>query len=325
MKKKILILLIIIFSLFIVACGKSKDIENERLENFALEESTAQKNMEKYNSYIRLYNFINKENPIDAFDKEYVNIMFNDMGFRELENEDLENFGLEGKKVYENFEKVLNDVKKSMSENPAYYFDENVEKLIETSMKLKENVFAMIDYYGKSEFKKDNYAKREDLNREYNFLLGDYFDYSDYFMTCIERMEYDEDLKEIIEDLEKNKETIFLSLGKFTITANGFMDLVFSKKNSDFSDKEIKKLEDINKKLKKHLADMKALTDEEMEKIGWNSEEFEGYWIMNANDIVDLSTEFINKLKKKESTEGIVNELDGVIYEFGDAFSSLVM
>lgn len=325
MRKKILAFMFVVFALFIISCGKSKDPENEKLKSIALEESVAQKNMKKYNNYIELYNFIRDKNPIDIFDKEYVNVMFNEVGFREIENENLENFGLEGRKVYEDFEKLLNDVKKSMSETPAYYFDENVEKLIEVSMKLKENVFAMIDYYSKGEYKKDNYAKREDLNRDYNFLLGDFFDYSEIFFSCMERFENTENLKDIIKDLEKNKETVFLTLGKFTITSNAFMDLVLYKGYSEFSDNEIKKLEDINNKMKKILADMKAFTEEEMNKIEWSREEFEGYWIMNAGDIVELSDTIIEKLKKKEFISEIADELDEVNYEFKDAFGSLVM
>lgn len=325
MKKKVLILLVAVFSLFILACGGSKDTKSERLENFAFEESIAQKNIKKYNDYIKLNNFIKEENPVAIFDNEYLDEIFNEIDFRDLEGKNLQDFGLKGKESFEKFEEILNEVKKSISESPIYYFDDKVEKLIEISLKLKENVFTIINYYGKAEYKNDNYAKREDLNREYNLLLEDFFNYSDEFFTYMERLEYDEDLKEIITDLGKNKQLALYSLGRFVISANGFVDLIFYKEKLEFSDKEISKLAEINEKLKKELANMEALTDEQLTGEKLNIEEFKEFWIVNAKEIVGYSTEVVEKLKRKENIEETINTLEETRFNFVDTYSSIVM
>ena len=325
MRKKILFLLVVIFSLFVMACGKSKDIESERLENFAFEESIAKKNMKKYDNYMELYDFIRYEGLIEVFDEEYLDEIFDEVGFRDLEGRDLQNFGIKGKENFLKYGKILDEVKKSMAKSPIYYFDDKVEKLIETSSKLKENVLAIIAYYSKAEYKKDNYAKRENLNVEYNLLLGDFFKHSGDFITYMGRLEYDEVLKEKIKDLEKNKELALFYSGRFAIAANGFADLVFYRENFVFSDKEIKKLEEIDGKLKKELANIKSLTDEQLKEEQVNIEEFKKFWIVNAEEIVKYSTEIIEKLNKKEDIEETANKFEETRFDFVDMYSAIVM
>lgn len=324
MKRKILILLLVIFGLLVVACGKSEDKDSTILNTLKNEENVASKNLDKYNSYIDLNNLLTDTTAIDIFDEEYLDKIYKEDGaFANLDKKSLQDFGERAKLEFKILEGHLNEIKKHINDKPKYDFDPKVEELVNTIFKLEETVFSIIDYYRNGEFEKDNYKKAKELDDKYLELLNKFYDDSEVFFDNIEKLEY-ENNKVFIKELEKKGQMGLLSMVKFGDTANRFSDLLYDRQDFVYSDKDLAELKELNQKLEQEFKGLEAVTDKQLEAEALDKNIFKNYFTKNAAELIKYTKAIIDGIEKKKNID---NELDGFDRTHSgivDAYNSII-
>lgn len=324
MKRKILILFVVLLSLFTLACGKSEGEKSGILDTLKNEENVAQKNLDKYNSYIDLNNLLIDTTAIEIFDNEYLNKIFKEDGnFRKLDKKSLQDFGEEGKRHFLLLENHLNEVKKHINDKPKYDFDPEVEKLIDTIFKLEETVFSIIDYYRNGEFEKDNYKKAKELDDKYLELLNNYYENSGVFFDHIEKLEY-ENNQVFMKELEKKGQMGLLSMVKFGDTANRFSDLLYDRQDFVFSDKDLAELKVLNQELEQDFKNLEAVTDKQLESEALDKNIFKNYFTKNAADLIKYTKAIIDSIEKKRNLDNDLDGFDRAHSGVVDAYNSII-
>lgn len=330
MKRKILILLVAIFCLFAIACGKSEEEKSNGIldtlkDTLKNEKNIASKNLDKYNSYIYLNNFLINTRAIEIFDEEYSNKIFKEDGqFKKLDKKSLQNFGESAKGEFKILEEHLNEVKKHINDKPKYDFDPEVEKFVNTAFKLKEKIYSIIDYYRNGDFEKDNYKEAKKLDEEYFELLNNFFDSSKEYLNNIADLAY-ENNKAFIKELERNGEVAVLAMVKYGNTANRFLDLLYGRDDFGFSDKELEEFKELNQKLIEELSNLENIKDKQIEDEGLDKNIYRNHYTKNAKELIKFTTAIIEGIEKNK--ENLDNELDGfdrVYSDLVDAYNSII-
>lgn len=324
MKRKILVLLLVIFALLVVACGKSEDKDSTILNTLKNEENVASKNLDKYNSYIDLNNLLTDTTAIDIFDAEYLDKIYKEDGaFANLDKKSLQDFGERAKVEFKILEVHLNEIKKHINDKPKYDFDPGVEQLVNTIFKLKEKIYSMIDYYRNGEFEKDNYKGAKKLDEEYLELLNSFFDYSEEFFNNVEKLEY-ENNKVFIKELEKNGEVALLAMVKLGDTANRFSDLLYDRQDFVFSDEDLKGLKELNQKLIKEFSDLENVKDKQLEDENLDKNIYRNHYTKNAKDLIKFTTAIIEGIEKKRNIDNDLDGFDRAHSGLVDAYNSII-
>lgn len=325
MKRKILVLLLVIFGLLIGACGKSEDKNSSILDTLKNEKNIASKNLDKYNSYINFNNFLIDTTAIDIFDAEYLDKIYKEDGsFKNLDKKSLQDFGERAKREFKILEEHLNEVKKHVNDKPKYEFDPEVEKFVNTTLKLKEKIYSIINYYRNGDFEKDNYKGAEKLDEEYLELLNSFFEYSGEFFNNIEKLAY-ENNRIYMKELEKNGEIVLLTMMKFGNTANRFSDVLYDRQDFIFSDEESKELKELNQKLIKEFSDLENVKDEQLEDEALDKKKYRNHYTKKAKELIKFTTAIIEGIEKKRNIDNDLDGFDRAYSGLVDAYNSIIL
>lgn len=326
MQRKILSLLIVIFCIFLISCNKSEKEEIKLINHFEYEESLFSKNQDKYLAYTDLYYALIYRNPVYIFDEKYIKEIFDENGkVKKNKEEAIKDLGLKIKNDFNELEAILNKIKLYINEEPNYAFDKKIEALTNITLTLKEKIIFIIEYYDKALYKKD-IKKAENFYKEYKNLLDEAILYYEELIHRVYILKERENTASIINILKKYREVFKIDLLIFANITNEFLSLSFSKENLNFSfsETDLEELKEINKKIIDKAATIEATSDKQLDMEKINKFKFRNKIIPSVKEIIDISTEIIELLEKKEDVEKRVYDFETAFLNFSNAISRTV-
>lgn len=306
MKKLIFLISILILT---IGCSGKKDELTNMLDS--VKEKTQKvdtnENIEKYNAYVGLYNYIGGSNDqIINFTEEYSNaILDKDGNVKKVTDMDIVGFSVALSAKYMSMDKMIEEVESKINEKPSYPFDNDVKKLIETMKNIKSKTLEISNYYQEKFYKDDNYEKGKILDEEFQKLYNEYVNDAKKVQDSLKEL-MDKTVEKDLKELEKSKSVARLNMMKILIEFNKVSDILSAKENLKFTPEEVAKMKEINTKITEIYSNLEKVTTNDLEKESVNESNYKRF-LTNSKQTIDYLGSLVQRIEKNES-EQLIND-----------------
>lgn len=306
MKKLIFLISILILT---IGCSGKKDELTNMLDS--VKEKTQKvdtnENIEKYNAYVGLYNYIGGSNDqIINFTEEYSNTILDKGGnVKKVTDMDIVGFSVALSAKYMSMDKMIEEVESKINEKPSYPFDNDVKKLIETMKNIKSKTLEISNYYQEKFYKDDNYEKGKILDEEFQKLYDEYVNDAKKVQDSLKEL-MDKTVEKDLKELEKSKSVARLNMMKILLEFNKVSDILSAKENLKFTQEEVAKMKEINTKITEIYSNLEKVTTNDLEKESVNESNYKRF-LTNSKQTIDYLGSLVQRIEKNES-EQLIND-----------------
>ena len=281
-----------------------------------LEEKEIKAEIEKYNKYVAFYN---KESfaILGDFRSYYIDTFTNGKGkLKELKRVDLLKLNTVRQRL-NLLDEIISKMEITINEKPKFKnIDNYIAEYLEIIKEEKKLDMEILNYYENGLYKHDNYgsaiflhSKFLNISRKSNEKYGIYVE---VMKTLIKSQKEKE-----IERLQKKNRQAAMCMVLFINDAEDFSQILFSRKQVDFTKMEVLKLKDLLSKMKKEYKDLEMISDKQIEK--------EKYSLESYNKIRSYSKEILNLSEKIIESKKDEEDIYILLYEFSENYKKIIL
>jgi len=281
-----------------------------------LEEKEIKAEIEKYNKYVAFYN---KESfaILGDFRSYYVDTFTDGKGkLKKLKRVDLLKLNTVRQRL-NLLDEVISKMETTISEKPEFKNTDNyVAEYLEIIKEEKKLDAEILDYYESGVYKEDNYgsaiflhSKFLNVSRKSNEKYGIYVE---VMKTLIKSQKEKE-----IERLRKKSRKAAMYMVLFINDTEEFSQILFSRKQVDFTKMEVLKLKDLISEMKKKYKNLEMVSDRQIKK--------EKYSLESYNKIRIKKKKFLKGKKKKIESKKDDEDIYVLLYEFSENYKKIII
>ena len=193
----------------------------------------------------------------------------------------------------------LSKIENVISSKPEFQnIDNYIKEYIEALKEEKKLDLEILDYYEKGVYKEDNYEGAVFLQSAYLNALRKSNEKYGVYVEVMKVLIKNQKEKEM-ERLEKKGKKVAISLVTFIDNTEEFSQILFSRKQFDFSKMEVLKLRGLIEEMKRGYQNLEAVSDKQIKKEKYSLESYNKIRSY-SKEIVNLSEKIIESKKDDE-------------------------
>ena len=194
--------------------------------------------------------------------------------------------------------------------------DNYIKEYIEAIKEEKKLDLEILDYYEKGVYKEDNYEGAIFLQSAYLNASRKSNEKYGVYVEVMKVLIKNQKEKEM-ERLEKKGKKAAISLVTFIDNTEEFSQILFSRKQFDFSKMEVLKLRGLIEEMKRGYQNLEAISDKQIKK--------EKYSLESYNKIRSYSKEIVNLSEKIIESKKDDEDIYVLLYEFSENYKKIII
>lgn len=311
MKKKITKYMAFVFSILIIVLA----VIGYYMKKDLAKEKEIKAEIEKYNKYAAFYNQSNPAILGDFGEYYFDTFTENRKKLKKLNRVDLLKLNSMRQKL-NSLDEPLSKIETVISSKPEFKnIDNYIKEYIEALKEEKKLDLEILDYYENGVYKEDNYEGAVFLQSAYLNALRKSNEKYGVYVEVMKVLIKNQKEKEM-ERLEKKGKKAAISLVTFIDNTEEFSQILFSRKQFDFSKMEVLKLRGLIEEMKKGYQDLEAISDKQIKK--------EKYSLESYNKIRSYSKEVVNLSERIMESKRNGDDIYPLLYDFSENYRKIV-
>ena len=267
--------------------------------------------IEKYNKYAAFYNQSNPAILGDFGEYYFDTFTENRKKLKKLNRVDLLKLNSMRQKL-NSLDVPLSKIETVISSKPEFQnIDNYIKEYIEALKEEKKLDLEILDYYENGVYKEDNYEGAVFLQSAYLNALRKSNEKYGVYVEVIKKQKEKE-----MERLEKKGKKAAISLVTFIDNTEEFSQILFSRKQFDFSKMEVLKLRGLIEEMKRGYQNLEAVSDKQIKK--------EKYSLESYNKIRSYSKEVVNLSERIMESKRNGDDIYPLLYDFSENYRKIV-